>query len=110
MLTNVETGHHPVWSSGSKELYDNPGPGCRLVAVTVMASRGLGFGPAPPVAKVFASNSGMVERTSDVARDGKRLLGLLSARAAATEPVRPELRVLLHWFNELQTRAPEKQR
>ena len=106
--TNAETGHHPVWSSDSKELYYNPGPGPRLVAVTVMASQGFGFGPAPPVAKSFAANSGLVERTYDVARDGKRFLGLMSAGAAATGPLRPELRVVLNWFDELKSRAPVK--
>ena len=104
--TNAETGHHPVWSSDGKELYYNPGPGSRLVAVRVMASQGFAFGPAPPVAKPFASFSGLVERTYDVARDGKRFLGLISAAAAATGPSRPELRVVLNWFDELKSRAP----
>jgi serine/threonine-protein kinase len=102
--TNAETGHHPVWSADGKELYYNPGPGGRLVAVTVMASQGFAFGPAPPVAKPFASNSGQVERTFDVARDGKRFFGLISA--AATGPSRPQLRVVLNWFDELKSRAP----
>jgi serine/threonine-protein kinase len=105
---NSETGHHPVWSSDGKELYYNPGPGGRLVAVAVMASQGFGFGPAPPVAKPFASNSGLVERTYDVARDGKRFLGLMRAGAAATGSSRPELRVVLNWFDELTLRAPVK--
>jgi serine/threonine-protein kinase len=108
--TNAEIGHHPVWSADGKELYYNPGPGARLVAVTVMASQGFAFGPAPPVAKPFASNSGLVERTYDVARDGKRFLGLISAAAAAaaTGPSRPQLRVVLNWFDELKSRAPVK--
>jgi Tol biopolymer transport system component len=107
--TNAETGHHPVWSSDGKELYYNPGPGSRLVAVTVMASQGIGFGPAPPVAKPFAGAGSSLERTYDVARDGKRFLGLMSATtAAATGPSRPELRVVLNWLDELKTRAPVK--
>ena len=107
--TNAEAGHHPVWSSDGKELYYNPGPVSRLAAVTVMASQGFAFGPAPPVAKPFASDSGLVERTYDVARDGKRFLGLLRAGAAATGSPRPELRVVLNWFDELTSRAPVKQ-
>ena len=106
--TNAEAGHHPVWSSDGKELYYNPGPVSRLAAVTVMASQGFAFGPAPPVAKPFASDSGLVERTYDVARDGKRFLGLLRAGAAATGSPRPELRVVLNWFDELTSRAPVK--
>jgi Tol biopolymer transport system component/predicted Ser/Thr protein kinase len=106
--TNAETGHHPVWSSDGKELYYNPGPGGRLVAVTVMASQGFAFGPAPPVAKPFASNSGLVERTYDVARDGKRFLGLMSAGVTATGSSRTELRVVLNLFDELKARAPVK--
>jgi len=106
--TNAETGHHPVWSSDGKEFYYNPGPGGRLVAVAVIASQGFGFGPAPPVAKPFASDSSLVERTYDVARDGKRFLGLLRAGAAATGSSRPELRVVLNWFDELTSRAPVK--
>jgi hypothetical protein len=73
-----------------------------------MASQGFAFGPAPPVAKPFASDSGLVERTYDVARDGKRFLGLLRAGAAATGSSRPELRVVLNWFDELTSRAPVK--
>jgi serine/threonine-protein kinase len=109
--TNAEDGHHPVWSSDGKELYYNPAPGTKIVAVTVMPSPGFAFGPAPPVAKAFLSSSGLVERTYDVARDGKRFLGLISAGAASSSAggaPRPELRVVLNWFDELKTRAPIK--
>jgi Tol biopolymer transport system component len=109
--TNAEDGHHPAWSSDGKELYYHPGPGGRLVAVTVMASQGFGFGAAPPVARPFITAGGTVERTFDVARDGKRFLGLMSATAPAAAtagPSRPELRVVLNWFDELKVRAPIK--
>lgn len=106
--TNAETGHHPAWSADGKEPYYNPGPSSRLVAVTVMASQGFGFGPAPPVAKPFMSAGSNVERPYDVARDGKRFLGLLAAGAASTASSRPELRVVLNWFDELKARAPVK--
>ncbi len=75
---NTEDGHHQVWSSDGKELYYTPGGGNRLTAVTVMASQGFAFGPAPPVTRFFRNNSPAVERNYDVARDGKRFLGLLS--------------------------------
>ena len=108
--TNAEDGHHPVWSSDGKELYYNPNPNSRLTAVTVMASQGFGFGPAPPVVKAFGSASGRVERTYDVARDGKRFLGLISpytiAEAATSRGTRPEIRVVLNWFEELKAKVP----
>ena len=103
--TNAETGHHPVWSSDGKELYYSPGPGSRLVAVTVMASQGFGVRSAPPVAKPFYSSSSSIERSYDVARDGKRFLGLLPAGEASTASSRPELRVVLHWWEELKARV-----
>ena len=103
--TNAETGHHPVWSSNGKELYYNPGPGIsRLVAVTVMASQGFGVRPAPPVARRFFGPSSSSERSYDVARDGK-FLGLLATGSPSTASSRPELRVVLNWFDELKARV-----
>ena len=58
--------------------------------------------------KRFLSNANTVERTFDVARDGKRFLGLMPATVGATGPVRPELRVVLNWTEELKARAPVK--
>ena len=49
------------------------------------------------MAKAFYATSGGVERTYDVAADGKGFLGLISAA---------ELRVVLNWFDELKTRVP----
>jgi serine/threonine-protein kinase len=109
--TNAEDGHHPVWSSDGKELYYNPAPGTRLAAVKVLAWQGLALGPAPPPVKAWFSTSGTAERTYDVVRDGKRFLGLISPSAASTSAAgtpRPELRVVLNWFDELKTRAPIK--
>ncbi len=105
--TNDEDGHHPAWSKDGKELYYTPGAGSRLVAVTVMASQGFAFGPAPPVTRPFTNAAPSFERTYDVARDGKRFLGLISASAATPAgPSRPEIRVVLNWFDELKARAP----
>jgi hypothetical protein len=96
-----------VWSSDGKELYYSPGAG-RLVAMTVVASQGFGCGPAPPLTRPFTNAPGVVERTYDVARDGKRFLGLTSTTAPAG-PTRPEIRVVLNWFDELKARAPVKE-
>jgi Tol biopolymer transport system component len=107
--SNTEDGHHQVWSSDGKELYYTPGAGYRLTAVTVTASQGFAFGPAPAVARLFVNQSPSVTRTFDVARDGKRFLGLLSPDALDADPsARPEIRVVLHWFEELKARAPVK--
>jgi Tol biopolymer transport system component len=106
---NAEDGHHQTWSSDGKELYYTPGAGNRLTAVTVMASQGFAFGPAPPVTRPFWNNSPAFERTYDVARDGKRFLGLLSPEALSVgASTRPEIRVVLNWFEELKARAPVK--
>jgi Tol biopolymer transport system component len=107
--SNTEDGHHQVWSSDGKELYYTPGAGNRLTAVTVTASQGFAFGPAPPVARLFVNQAPEATRTFDVARDGKRFLGLLSPDALTADPsARPELRVVLNWFEELKARAPVK--
>lgn len=98
-----------MWSSDGKELYYTPGAGNRMAALTVMASQGFAFGPAPPVTRLFFNNSGAAERTYDVASDGKRFLGLLSPDAAgASASARPELRIVLNWFEELKARVPVK--
>jgi Tol biopolymer transport system component len=106
--TKAENGRHPVWSSDGKELYYNPGAGSpagTLVAVTVMASQGFSFRPAPPVVRPFFGPSSSAERNYDVARDGKRFLGLQPAGATSAASSRPELRVVLNWFDELKTRV-----
>ena len=80
-----------------------------MTAVTVMASQKFAFGPAPPVARLFLNAAPAATRTYDVARDGKRFLGLLSPDAlTADASARPELRVVLNWFGELKARAPVK--
>jgi len=105
--SNTEDGHHQVWSSDGKELYYTPGAGNRLTAVTVTASQGFAFGPAPPVARLFVNQSPLFVRPFDVARDGKRFLGLLSPDALNADPeTRPEIRIVLNWFEELKARAP----
>jgi hypothetical protein len=72
-----------------------------------MVSQGFGFGPAP-VTRPFTYASGVAERTYDVARDGKRFLGVMSPVAASTPSSRPKIRVVLNWFDELKSRAPIK--
>jgi serine/threonine-protein kinase len=105
---NTEDAHHPVWSSDGKELFYTPGGGSRLIGVTVTASQGFAFAPAPPVVRPFTNRSGAGERPFDAARDGKRFLGLLPASAGSGAPPRPEIRVVLNWFDELKARAPVK--
>jgi hypothetical protein len=106
--TNTEDGHHQAWSADGKTLYYTPGAGNRMVALTVMASQGFAFGPAPPVGRPFTNLSPAFERPFDVTRDGKRFLSLTSASVAAAGLQRPELRVVLNWFDELKARAPVK--
>jgi serine/threonine-protein kinase len=106
---DTEDGHHQVWSSDGKELYYTPGAGDRLTAVTVTASQGFAFGPAPPVARLFVNAAPTNARTFDVARDGQRFLGLLTPDALnANASARPEIRIVLNWFEELKVRVPVK--
>ena len=72
--------------------------------MTVMASQGFGVRPAPPVARRFFGTSSTGERSYDVARDGK-FLGLLATGSPSTASSRPELRVVLNWFDELKARV-----
>ena len=106
--TNTEDGHHPVWLSDGKELFYTPGGGSRLIGVTVTASQGFAFAPAPPVVRPFVNRSGAWERPFDAAHDGKRFLGLIAAGAASGAPSRQEIRVVLNWTEELKVRVPVK--
>jgi hypothetical protein len=106
--TNAEDGHHPAWSSDGKELFYAPGGGNRLIGVTVTASRGFAFAPGPPIVRPFTNRSGASERPFDAAHDGKRFLGLIPAGAGSLAASRPEIRVVLNWFDELKARAPVK--
>ena len=106
--TNMQDGHHPVWSSDGKELFYTPGGGSRLIGVTVTASQGFAFGPAPAVVRPFINRSGASERPFDAARDGKAFLGLVPAGAGSGDPSRQEIRVVVNWFDDLKARAPVK--
>jgi serine/threonine-protein kinase len=104
---NSEDGHHQVWSPDGTELFYTPGPGNLLVAVSISTRPSFTFGEASALARPFLNAPPAMERTYDVARDGRRFLGLAeSLQTNAGTVSAPRFHVVLNWFEELNARVP----
>ena len=104
--TSSEDGHHQVWSPDGRELVYTPGPGTAMAAVrvTTLAST-LSMAPADPVGRLFLTGPPSNDRHFDMGRTGFRILGITPGTAGASAPVRPEIHVVLNWFDELKARV-----
>jgi serine/threonine-protein kinase len=101
-------GTRPLWSQDGRELFYYVEPGT-IMAVPMTPGADLTLGrPAVVVKGPYASprNSG---RHYDVSRDGKRFLLLKDVETSgSTKPPPPEIRLVLHWLNELERLVPPK--
>ena len=111
-ISKGEAGHHAAWSADGRTLYYSPGPGTELARVSVSTKPSFTFIDAPPVARPFLAAPPTLERTYDVARDNKRLVGLVDslqqASKTSTGMALPPIQVVLNWFEELKRRVPNK--
>src|SRR4030095_15637896 len=93
-------GHHPVWSPvGSEIFYVNEG---RLFSVSVQTQPTLLFKPpeALPITG-FVQGSTRGTRMYDITPDGRRFI-MVGGTGNATAPgPRPQIQVVLNWFEEL---------
>ena len=104
--TDLDDGHHPVWSPDGTELFFTPGPGLSLDAVRVTTEPSFSVSEAPPVPTPFQVDPPLVERPYDIAGDG-RFLGLIdAARTQAGTPTPDQIHVVLNWFEELKAKVP----
>jgi serine/threonine-protein kinase len=97
-----EGGNHPVWSPDEKELFyvNND----RLFSVSISTTPTLSFSnPMPLPITGFVQNPGAGTRMYDT-HDGQQFIMLF--RPPATDSAqRPEIQVVLNWFEELKQRV-----
>ena len=103
-----DEGHHPVWSSGPREIVYTPGPGNRLTSVPVTTTPAIAFGNAVDVPRYFVNAPPYVERTYDITREGTRFLGLRTDVGPDGRPQPTQVRVVWNWIAELSRRVPVK--
>ena len=104
-----EVSHHQVWSPDGSELFYTPGPGNRLFSVSIATNPSFTFGNSTPIVRPFLNAPPASERTYDVARDGKRFVGLIeSLQTPQGTSNAPQIQVVLNWFEELKQRIPTK--
>jgi WD40 repeat protein len=99
--------HHPIWSPDGKQLlYAQQ---TQLFAVSVQTQSGFTFGN--PVALPVKGFEQIVEwpRQFDIMPDGKQFVVVLpfgQADTAEASQQKPQIQVVLNWFEELKQRVP----
>lgn len=100
----------PWWSANGKELIFNEGT-TRWFVVSATTQPRLIFGtprelPRPGGILTLGTTG---PRPYDISPDGQRILAVIAESTVGNQPTaRPELRVVLNWFEELKQRAPAK--
>ena len=103
---SVGGGTRPLWSNDGRELFYYVDPGT-IMAVPVT-------GPNATLGKPTVVVKGSYARAGaagpyDVSPDGKRFLLLKDVETAGAEkPAPPEIRLVQHWFDELNRLVPAK--
>jgi Tol biopolymer transport system component len=100
-------GTRPLWRPDGRELFYYVEPRT-IIAVPITPGANLTLGRPAIVAKV-PSSSIYIGRHYDVSPDGKRFLLLKDVETSgSTKRPPPEIRVVLHWVNELERLVPAK--
>jgi hypothetical protein len=76
--------------------------------VPVTTTPTFSFGDPVIITRPFLNAPPTMERTYDMSRDGKRILGLRTDVGSDGRPLAPQVRVVLNWFEELKARVPLK--
>jgi eukaryotic-like serine/threonine-protein kinase len=95
-----DSPHEVVWAPDGKELFYNPRPR-GFEAVPVNTRPTFTFGRSVAVARPFVLGPPEARRTYDITHGGK-FIGLISEGYGTA----PQIRVVLNWSQELQTRLP----
>jgi serine/threonine-protein kinase len=108
-LVSNNGGFHPLWSRDGRELfYVQPGTP-QLISVSVETNEtdeAFAFGDRETILNwpYFAPAEG---RNYDVSPNGQRFLTVkLASAEGETDAMRPEITVVLNWFQELTERVP----
>ena len=100
---------HPVWSSAGKEIFYVGASALPFIGVSVRTESGVTFGNPAEVSQAVPK-PGLVAgevRGYDVLPDG-RFLSLVPVvgQDASGTALRPEIQVVLNWFEELKRLVP----
>jgi serine/threonine-protein kinase len=104
-ISHDDDGHHPLWSSDGKLLYNT---GTRLVELSVATQPGFSVVGVPepvPGSELFNVGPGS-PRSYDLMRD-RSIVGVASIARQALG-TNPRIDVVVNWFTELQQRVPVK--
>jgi serine/threonine-protein kinase len=101
-------GHYPLWSPEGSELFYRPGlssvPTLRSVDIITEPAFAFSNEQTLPV-EGFTVAGGY--RDYDMSPDGERLLMVFPVdRPDTGEPARPQINIVLNWFEELKERVP----
>ena len=104
-------GYAPLWSPEGSELFYRPGVGVAggvrtLRSVDIVTEPAFAFSNEQTL-PVGGFNVVSGYRSFDVSPDGERLLVVFPAdRPDTGEPARPQINIVLNWFEELKERVP----
>jgi hypothetical protein len=114
-LPVVETGgyRHPVWAPGGRELLYMIGGAVRFISASVSTAPVFAFGNPVrlPRAEGWQDNFNDDARQYDVMPDGQHFVARAKVGAlanGANMAARPEIHVVLNWFEELKQCVPVK--
>ncbi len=98
---------HPLWSADGKELVYTGNAG-ELEVVSVTTQPTFSFGNPVAMPRLFRNSSAGSLADWDIAPDGK-FLGLVTLGSVASgAPVKPEIRIVINWHEELMSRVSRK--
>src|SRR5262249_4279 len=101
---------HPAWTPDGKTLFSVPGSANPFAAMSVNTQPSVTFG-SPVVLLQAVPRPGLIStdvRGYDFLPDGRILTVVSGAEQDATGGARPEVRVVLNWFDELKRLVPGK--
>ncbi len=104
-IISTAGGLKPLWAQDGRTLfYLEPGTPARLMAVPVQTDSTFQH-QSPQKVLEWPYDWGNEGRTYDVSRDGQRFLTVKPGRADEDAP-RPQINIVLNWFEELKERVP----
>ena len=107
-LVSTGGGTRPLWSRNGRELFYYVDPGT-IMAVSVTLGSSFSFDKPTVAVKVSFSRPLIFSRHYDVSSDGKRFLLLKDVETTSTgKPMQPELRIVLHFSDELERLVPKR--
>jgi Tol biopolymer transport system component len=101
--------YHPVWSADGSELFYVSASNRPFVRVSVRTQPGVSFGPPVELSQAVPKPGLLAGdvRGYDIRPDGRFLtLSPVVDRDAAGAALKPEIRVMLNWFDELKRLVP----